>query len=502
MLDRRTLLTAGCAAAAGTALTSGCAPQRRLAAHSSLDDTSPLLHYTEILEVADAIKTRRISPVELTRLILDRIARLEPALHSYFTITEELAFTQARAAEAEIMRGDYRGPLHGVPVAVKDLFCTKGVVTTAGMAIYRKYVPDFDATVITRLATAGAVLLGKLAMTEGASGQHIPSITTPVNPWNPAHTVAGSSSGPGVATAAGLCFGSLGSDTTGSIRYPCAANGLTGLKPTWGRVSRYGAFALAESLDHVGPMTRSARDAAAMLRAVAGHDRNDPTTLTAAVPDYLADLPTRVDGMRIGVDSAYNDAGADPDTIAMVNQARQQLKQLGAQIIDVHLPSTEALITGGLTSCAVEAAIAHENTYPARSNEYSALAGLLDVGRAARGVEVMRAQHARLAFSGALEAMFTDIDLLLTPTQPPANLTIDGINKLWSTPEGIALMWRFTEPFNMSGNPTITLPGGFTAAGLPLTFQLVAPHLGEHNLIRSGHAYQCATDWHKRHPPI
>lgn len=494
-------MTAAVAAWATATVGAACStPSAGTAAPVAGGGESAQPHYATLLDTAEAIRSGDTSPVELTRAMLDRVKRFQPSLHAYVTVTEDLAVQQARQAEREITSGDYRGPLHGIPIAVKDLCRTKGIPTTAGMSIYAQYRPGYDATVVKRLQDAGAVLLGKLALTEGASGDYHPTVTPPVNPWNRAHWAGSSSSGSGVATAAGLCFGSLGSDTTGSIRYPAAANGVTGLKPTWGRVSRYGVFPLVESLDHVGPLTRSAADAGAVLGAIAGHDRNDPTTLSAPVPDYLANLDHRLDNLRVGIDPAYNETGADPDTTNMVRAARTVLEKLGATVREVRMPDPDLLITTGMTSCAAEAAIAHEATFPSRRREYGALATLLDAGHAATGIDVMKAQQARLAFSGALADLFQDIDVLLTPTQPPANLTIERINQLWATPEGTALMWRFTEPFNMSGSPTITLPGGFTHDGLPLTFQLVARHLDEATLVRTGNAYQLATDWHLRHP--
>lgn len=496
-MNRRALLVGAAALAAGAV---GCGERdRSVAAIAPVDVPA---YYATLLDTAAAIKSRKVSPVELTREMLDRIKRLQPSLHAYATVTEELALAQARQAEREITKGSVRGPLHGVPIAVKDLCRTKGVITTAGMSIYADYTPDYDATVVTRLAEAGAVLLGKLQLTEGASGEHHPSVTAPVNPWSPEHWAGASSSGSGVATSAGLCFGSLGSDTTGSIRYPAAANGLTGLKPTWGRVSRYGVFPLAESLDHVGPTARSAADAGAILGVIAGVDPHDPTTLTAPVPNYLDGLGTRIDGLRIGVDASYNETGADPETVMVVHEARKVLESLGATIRTVRVPDPTNLIELGLASCAAEAAVAHEQTYPSRAAEYGSLAKLLDLGRTSTGIDLARNIHARRSFTGALAALFTDVDLLLTPSQPPTNLTIARVNQLWSTPEGTALLWRFTEPFNMSGNPTITLPGGFTSGGLPLTFQLVARPLDEALLVRAGHAYQEATDWHRRHPPL
>ncbi|MGW4096585.1 amidase [Mycobacterium sp. NPDC004974] len=497
-IDRRRFLTA---ALVVSATATACAhPAADTAAPAAVRTGAAEPHYSSLLDTATALKSGQISPVELTHALLDRINHFQPTLHAYATVTDGLAIEQAKQAESEITSGNYRGPLHGIPIAVKDLCRTKGIPTTAGMSIYAQYRPDYDATVVQRLHHAGAILLGKLALTEGASGDYHPTVTPPVNPWNRAHWAGSSSSGSAVATAAGLCFGALGTDTTGSIRYPAAANGVTGLKPTWGRVSRYGVFPLAESLDHVGPITRSAADAGVILAVIAGHDPNDPTSVTAPVPDYLANLDARLGNLRVGIDPAYNDTGADPQTIKMVGAARKVFETLGANVKEVHVPSPDMLITSGLASCAAEAAIAHEATYPSRRGEYGPLAGLLDAGRATTGMDVMKAQQARLAFSGGLATLFNDIDVLLTPSQPPDNLTIERINQLWATPQGTALMWRFTEPFNMSGNPTITLPGGFTHDGLPLTFQLVARHLDEATLVRAGNAYQQVTDWHHRHP--
>jgi amidase len=459
-------------------------------------------HYATLMETADAIRSREISPVELTNALLHRIARLEPSLRAYAAVTPELAIDQARRAEAEIAAGTYRGPLHGIPVAVKDICNTTGVVTAAGMAIHIRHLPDFDATVVKRLADAGAVLLGKLQLTEGAFVTHHPTVTPPSNPWGADYYAGASSSGSGVATAAGLCFGSLGSDTGGSIRFPCSANGITGLKPTWGRVSRYGVFALADSLDHIGPMTRSAADAGAMLGAIAGFDPNDPTTLTAPVPDYLGGLDAGVRGLRIGIDAAYNENDCDPEIVATVREARKVLEELGAVVKEVKVPNPEAVMAAWGTYVAVEVAIAHEATYPARATEYGGLAQLIESGRSVAGIDLMKAHHDRLVFSGALAALFSDIDLLLVPTQPRANFTIAQEAEEFATPEGLSRFIRFTTPFDMSGSPTITLPGGFTAKGLPLSFQLVGRHLEEMLLVRAGHAYQHATDWHRKHPPL
>jgi amidase len=463
--------------------------------------TTDDLHYDELMELGARIRARKISPVAVTRAQLDRIAALDGELGSYALVTAEVAMAQAEAADAEIAGGRYRGPLHGVPIAVKDLCWTKGVPTAAGMAIYRDHRPDKDATVVRRLRDAGAVLLGKLQLTEGAYSDHHPSVTPPKNPWNADYWPGISSSGAGVATAAGLCFGSLASDTGGSIRWPCAANGLTGLKPTWGRVSRYGVFELAPTLDHVGPMARSAVDAGAMLGAVAGSDPNDPTAVLDPVPDYLAAVGQGARGLRIGVDAAWNGDDVDATTQAVLSDATQVFRRLGADIVDVRFPDVTQAIADWSPNCAVEAAVAHEATYPARKDEYGpVLASVVEAGRALSGFDYQKILLRRLALRGRVAALFRTIDLLLTPVHPFAPPTLAMIRTLGEQPELIAKLQRYTCPFDMTGNPTITLPGGFTAAGLPIAFQLVAADLGEATLVRAGAAFQSLTSWHRRHP--
>ncbi|MEZ0113475.1 amidase [Catenulispora sp. EB89] len=458
------------------------------------------IHYDTLIETAEAIRTRQISPVELTHMMLDRIALVDPQLHSYATVTAELALAQAARAEKEILAGHYRGPLHGIPIAVKDIFDTGGIVTASGMPLHAERVPEADATVVARLADAGSVLLGKLQLTEGALAHHHPDITSPNNPWNTDYYAGASSSGSGVATAAGLCFGALGSDTGGSIRFPAAATGLTGLKPTWGRVSRHGMTPLAESLDHVGTLTRAAADAGALLGVIAGPDPLDPTALTAVVPDYLDGLGSGIAGVRIGIDTRYNETGCDPAVVDAVRDAARVLENLGATLREVSLPDYSGVVAHWGSICAVEAAIAHEATYPADAARYGRLAETLEAGRAVQAMDLMQWHYERLAFTGALATLFRDIDLLVIPTQPRADFTLADEAEEFSTAEGLAHFIRFATPFDMSGSPTITLPAGFTDKGLPLSFQLVARHLDEPLLIRAGDAYQRATDWTERHP--
>lgn len=459
------------------------------------------LHYLQLTELAALIKAREVSPVEATRAELDRIAALDGSLASYALVMTDLAMAQAAAAEKEIAAGNYRGPLHGVPVAVKDLCWTKGVPTAAGMTIYKDFRPDEDATVVRRLTDAGAVILGKLQLTESAYADHHPAITPPKNPWNADYWPGASSSGSGAATAAGLCYGSLGSDTGGSIRFPSAANGLTGLKPSWGRVSRYGVFELAATLDHVGPMTRSAADAGAMLGAIAGSDPKDPTARLAPVPDYLAGLDQGVRGLRIGVDATWNSDGVNPAIQAMVTAAAEVFRSLGASIESVTFPDVRQTIIDWFPACAVETAVAHESTYPARKSEYGpALSEVIETGRALSGMDYQKILLRRHDFRGRVAALFPTIDLLLIPVQPFPPPTLATMRTLGEQPELMSGLLRFTCPFDMAGNPTITLPGGFTEAGLPMAFQLVAADLGEAELVRAGAAFQGVTSWHQRHP--
>ena len=461
-------------------------------------------HYLSLIEISKMIRTGAASPVDVTQSLLGRIAALDPRLHAYATVMAERALDAAHQAESEIARGMRRGPLHGVPVAVKDLCFTKDAPTGAGMTIHRGRVPDYDATVVERLRRAGAVILGKLQLTEGATGHHHPDIVAPINPWGADRWTGVSSSGSGVATAAGLCYGALGSDTAGSIRFPSASCGLTGIKPTWGRVSRYGVFPLAESLDHIGPMARNAKDAAAILGAIAGADPNDPTALNAPVPNYLSGIGEGIRGLRIGIDWSYAGDVTDESVKKALEEAIRTLEKQGAIIVPVTFPVIDDVFMAGLTFFSVEVALAHETTYPARKDEYGpALAMQIELGRAAGGMDMARAQNARLAFSGKLRTLFDGIDLLAAPAIAMEVPTPDEANAMFADIEkGLPRIVRFTLPFDASGSPTITLPCGVDARGLPIGFQLVGPHLSEALIARAANAYQSVTDWHTRHPDM
>ena len=458
------------------------------------------VHFLELTELAGLIRTREISPVDATRQQLDRIAALDTRLASYALVTAERAMAQARAAEADIIAGRYRGPLHGIPLAVKDLFWTQDIPTAAGTTIHRSFRPTEDATAVRRLREAGAVLLGKLQMTEGAYSDHHPEVTPPRNPWNADYWPGISSSGPGVAVAAGFCFGALASDTGGSIRWPSAANGLTGLKPTWGRVSRHGVFDLAPSLDHVGPMARSVADAAALLTAVAGADPADPTAL---VENLAAMTNQSISGLKIGVDRNRGRRDVDPQVLAVLDDAARVLFELGAELVEVQVPDVTQAVADWATNCAVEAAVAHKATYPAHRAEYGPVMSMvLDAGRALSGLDFQDVLLRRMAFRGRMRALLGNIDLLLVPAHPFAPLSLKTMGTMGLQPELIARLQSYTAPFNMTGQPTLTLPGGFSTDGLPIAFQIVAADLGEATLIRAGVAFQNATDWHRRHPAL
>jgi amidase len=442
------------------------------------------------------------SPVEATRAMLDRIAARDGNLHSYVHVTASVAMDAAHAAEREIAAGRRRGPLHGVPLAVKDLFWTADAPTAGGTAILHDHRPSADATVVRRLREAGAILLGKLQMTEGAYSDHHPSVTAPQNPWNADYWTGISSSGSGVAVAAGLCFGALASDTGGSIRWPSAACGVTGLKPSWGRVSRHGTLELAASLDHIGVMARSAADAGLLLAAIAGPDPFDPTAVVDPVPD-LAFAASDLAGITVGIDPSWNGEDVDDEVQVAVTGAATTLQGLGATLVEVEVPEVTDAIADWPANCAVEAAVAHEATFPARAAEYGpVLTAVLECGLKLSGIDYQKILLRRMALRGAVDRLLAGIDLLLCPVQPFAPITLETLGTMGERPDLIARLQRYTCVFDMTGSPALTLPGGFDGAGLPIGVQLVAGRLREDLLVRAGIAYQGATDWHERRPHV
>ncbi len=464
---------------------------------------SAALHYLSIFELSELIRGHEISPVEVTETILSRIERLDGRLKAYATVSADSAIIDARIAETEIMNGQYRGRLHGVPVALKDLCCTEGVPTMGGTAVLEDYVPDFDATVVTRFKRAGAVILGKLNLTEGAMAGYNPKRQIPQNPWREDHWPGASSSGSGVATAAGLAFATLGSDTGGSIRHPAAACGTVGLKPTWGRVSRYGVLDLAQSLDHVGPLTRSSIDSGIVLHAISGEDVNDPTTLMDPVPDMLTGVNDGVKNLRIGWDANYSSQDLASDYAALLNNGMETMRQLGAEIVEINMPSKlREYLQAWPVICSAEAADAHRAFFPERSDEYGLwFREWLRRGRSFSAVDYARAQEARFACSGEFRRILTEVDLLACPSSPRAAYPYTREQAYGPIPKDRD-PWdsRFTVPMDFAGLPALALPCGLSEDGLPLSMQFVGPSLSEPLLIRVGAAFEAVNEWHRLHP--
>lgn len=453
-----------------------------------------------LMQASRMLASGAISSVELTETVLARTRATDAMLKSYMVVAAERALAKAHALDAERAAGQVRGPLHGVPIAVKDLCRTQWAPTSAGMLIHKDYMAEADATVCVRLEQAGAIILGKLAMTEGAFAHHHPLLQTPLNPWGAGFWAGASSSGSGSSVAAGQCFGSLGSDTGGSIRFPSAACGVTGLKGTWGRVSRAGVFALADSLDHVGPMARTAEDCAAMMTALAGADHRDPTTLDAPTPDYLAALGAPLRGVRIGFDEALVSGRVSPATAAALTEALEAFRALGARIAPVTLPDDTGMFDDWNAICAAECAVAHAETWPARKAEYGPIGGLIEAGHAVTGLELARAMQNRLVYVGALNRSLLDVDMVLmpvlsgdTPTIPDFMTMVEG---------GIETLLKFTAPADMAGLPALTFPAGFDTKGAPIGLQLMGPALSEPALLSAGHAFQTVTGWHTRRPDL
>jgi amidase len=457
----------------------------------------------DFTQLSGDLTAGRVSPVDLTELMLGRIAHYDGVLHSYSAVAAEQARSSAAVAHAEIAAGGQRSPLHGIPIAVKDAFFTPGLRTRFGSPLYDGWESPFESTATRRLRAAGAIVIGKLALTEGVYADHHPTVAPPINPFGSAYWTGTSSSGSGVATTAGLCYASLGTDTGGSIRLPSSCCGLVGIKPTWGRVSRHGVFPLAESLDHVGPMARSAADAAAMLAVIAGPDPADATASPLPVPDYLAAIDDGVDGVRIGIDWPFVRRTASEEIVASIEAVQATLTELGARFVDVRFPAADDALRGWAVQCAVEAALAHDATFPERRASYGErLAALLDRGRATGGLDLAVALQTRREFSGRVAAMFAGIDCLIVPGLPLAGPSLAFMDALGEDPAAILAIGPFTAPFNLCGYPTITLPCGASANGIPIGFQIAGPPFAEALLCRAAHAYQRRTTWHRRRPDL
>ncbi len=488
-------------------LQTGCEGGSELSSDSASSDGP--LYFATLVDVAALIETGELSSVELTEMMLERIEAVDSRLLSYATVMSDHALSAARTADREIQAGNYRGPLHGIPVAVKDLCYTSGVRTMGGTGVYADFVPDFDATAVAKLQNAGAVLLGKLNLTEGAWIGYHPDFEIPVNPWDEGLWAGVSSSGSGVATAAGLCFASLGSDTGGSIRLPSTANGVVGLKPTYGRVSRYGVHPLGETLDHVGPMTRSVADAAVVFEAISGSDPNDPTSLSDPVPNMVEGLDGGVEGLRIGFDRGYATEGVDAELAASIDAALGVLEAMGAQVVDVDLPPITLQVAGAWnTICGFEVAASYAETYPSRADDFGpSFRAFLASGAAVTSAQYAEASRVRSEFSDQFRRVLAGVDATASPSGgTPVEIVREsqygfgaGVFPAWeaATPPSF-----FTFPANYAGTPSLSLPCGRSSRGLPLTIQFQGGRLTESMLCRIGHAYEQAMDWHSSHPEV
>ena len=466
------------------------------------------LHWATMADLGRMVATKQVSPVEVVRTYLARISGLDPTVRAFITVSADAALEAARAAESVLMAGHPVGPLHGVPWAPKDLYSTKGLRTTGGSKILGEWVPSEDSTVVARLTRAGAIVLGKLNMHEFAYGPeginaHYGDTR---NPWSAdAHRIAGgSSSGSGAAVAAALAPGSLGSDTGGSIRIPASLCGITGLKPTYGRVSRAGVLPLAWSMDHVGPMTRSARDCALMLSAIAGYDPADPTTSVLPVPDYGAALTGDVKGLRVGLLRAHFTDPAAPEVRAAVEGVAKQLEQGGALVDDVNLTQVIHVATASAAIVASEALAYHAPWMRSRAQDYQPdVRERLRLGAFVNGAHYVRAQQIRALVAREIDEALARRDVLLAPATPlVAPVLGERETALGDGPSDVrAALLRCTRPFNFSGHPACAAPCGFTAAGLPIGAQIVGRPFDEATVLRVVDAYQRVTDWHTRRPP-
>jgi aspartyl-tRNA(Asn)/glutamyl-tRNA(Gln) amidotransferase subunit A len=455
---------------------------------------------------SDLLHRRAISPVELTDAYLARIEQWNPHLNAYLTVMADDARATARQAEAELTARTDRGPLHGIPLGLKDLLATAGVRTTAGSKILADWVPTEDATVVRRLRAAGAVLLGKCAMTEFATGHaHNPHYGPTRNPWNLECTPGGSSSGSGAAVASGLAAAALGSDTACSIRQPASYCGIVGLRPSQGRVSTAGVVPLARSFDTVGPLARSVEDAALVLAAIAGADPADWAMPPVPVGDYRAVLTAGLQGLRVGVPRAYFWDRLDGDVAAAVEAALRVLAQLGAEVRDLDLPGVDDAVDARGLIHSTEAHAYHAAWLRERPDDYSPdVHERVTAGRDTTGAALADA-HSRLARFGAdVNALFETVDVLAAPTTPtPAwpfdatDVTLNGVTEPYRA-SGL----RLTVPFTALGGPSLSVPCGFSTAGLPIGLQLAGRRFDEATVLRVGHAFEQATDWHRRRPPL
>ena len=466
-----------------------------------MTDSDPC--FLSVAEAATLIAAKRISPVELTRAYLARIERLNGTLHAYVRVLHDEALAAARAAEAEILAGRYRGPLHGIPIGLKDIYDTAGIPTEGGSKSCLGRVPAKDATTTRLLREAGAVLLGKLTTWEFAIGGT--AFDTPFpparNPWNIDHDPAGSSSGSGAAVASGLCAMAMGSDTGGSIRWPAAWCGLAGLKPTYGRVSRAGIMPLSFSLDHAGPLTWTVEDAAIVLQAIAGHDASDPASARCPVADYRAALAGgNLRGLRLGVARAMfeRDCVGSEEMLSAFDESVGVLRELGASIAEIELPPLALYNATAYLIARSEGFAIHEKALRERPQDYGALArDRLTIGAYVRASDMVQAMRRRQMLVEATTAAMGGVDAILLPTAPDPAPRLGDLAPYFGNQRP-----TYMRPFNLTGQPALSVCNGFDNAGLPLSLQIVGRCFDEAMVLRIGHAYERTTPWRGRRPQL
>jgi aspartyl-tRNA(Asn)/glutamyl-tRNA(Gln) amidotransferase subunit A len=452
-----------------------------------------------ILALSELIRKKAVSPVEIARDCLARVEKLNPVLNAFITITADLALDQARHAEEEILRGGWRGPLHGIPLGLKDLVDTAGIPTTAASAVFKDRIPVEDAEIVRRLKNAGAILIGKQNLHEFAyGGSSVISYYGAVhNPWNLAHIAGGSSGGSAAAVAAGLGYGAIGTDTAGSVREPAAQCGVVGLKPTYGRVSTRGVIPLSASLDHAGPLTRSVADAAVLLQTIADPEAKDSSGRRLPIPDYLAGMREDTKKLRIGVPRSFFFEDLQPEIPALMERALAVLQSLSGPIKEVRLA-----IDGSRALQAYEAYLYHADLLGNSSSLYQPeTLRRIQAGRTTEWAGYTRSLLQLKETRRQIALVFEDVDLLITPTVPVPPPTVA---ELQAEPESLRsrelLLLRNTHPFNVWGLPAISVPCGFTRAGLPIGMQIAGAHWAEASVLRLAHAYEQNTEWHLRKP--
>jgi aspartyl-tRNA(Asn)/glutamyl-tRNA(Gln) amidotransferase subunit A len=481
MTSRRTFLAAGAGAAALWAI------------KPAFGQTQDLASLT-LKRASDLLRTKAVSPVELTQACLQRIEKYSPPLNAFITVTRDQALLAAREAETEIQRGRWRGPLHGMPIALKDNIDTAGVRTTGASQLFENRIPDTDAEVDRRLKNAGAILLGKLNLHEFAYGgsSNVTYFGTMHNPWAPEHVTGGSSGGAGIAVASDFCYAALGTDTAGSVRMPASHCGIVGLKPTYGLVSTRGVLVLSWTLDHVGPMCKTVEDAALMMNVIAGFDEREPTSVDVPIPDYTRALKTSTSKLRLGIARRPFFDNLNPEVAKAIDAAMAVLRKITAGTEDVELPPA-----GNAATLWGSEAYAYHKPWITQSPEKYQPSTRAQLQRTANanGAEYAQARRDLDQVRRDIKKVFTKVDLLIAPTMktPPA---------LLSAPAGGGGGGNNNVAFDMYGVPSISVPCGFTTSGLPIGLQISGPHFGEMNVLALAHAYEQATEWHKRKPNL